>query len=144
MANKKITKDLNIGTLYIDSSSFDMVNFVFVPLNEGSKVISKTYALAKRNAETAKFLKKFLQLAVSGNTEQIAAFAIQTGEGSFAGMRTGIALALGMSFAFDIPVYAIDAKGKTKLITEALEIDYGAAPNIGVAKKKKLKQIKTA
>jgi len=67
---------------------------------------------------------------------------VVVGQGSFAGIRVGVALALGIGFAKDIPVYAISSSGKYTLITEKSEIDYGAAPNIGIAKKKILKQIK--
>jgi tRNA A37 threonylcarbamoyladenosine modification protein TsaB len=132
------------GTLYIDSTAFDAVQFAFVPLDENQKVIAKVYTLLKRNTQTASFLKRFLKSAIDNDMTRIAAFAVKVGEGSFAGMRTGISLALGMGFALDLPVYSINAKGNAKLITSAAEIDYGAAPNIGVTKKKVLKQMKTA
>ncbi len=132
------------GTLYIDSTMFDAVQFAFVPLDEHANVSSTVYALSKRNSQTAAFLKKFLKSAINSDTSRIAACAVKVGEGSFAGIRTGMSLALGMGFALGVPVHSIDAKGKTKLITAATEIDYGAAPNIGVTKKKTLKQIKTS
>ncbi len=139
MRNKKTE---NKGTLYIDSTMFDAVQFAFMPLDESVEVVSTIYALPKRNSQTALFLKKFLKSVIRDDTSRITAFIVKVGEGSFAGIRTGIALALGMGFALDIPVYSIDAKGNTKLVTEAAEIDYGAKPTIGIAKKKKLKQIK--
>jgi hypothetical protein len=130
------------GTLFIDSTDSQKVLLAFAALDESKEILANEFLLQKGSSQTAEFLKKFLKTAVKNDFNKISAIAVATGKGSFAGIRAGLALALGMGFAKDIPVYALTAGGKHTLITEKSEIDYGAAPNIGIAKKKILKQIK--
>jgi hypothetical protein len=131
-----------VGTLLIDSTDSQKVLFAFAPLDESKEILSNEFLLQKGSSQTAEFLKRFLKTAVKNDLDKISAIAVVVGQGSFAGIRVGVALALGIGFAKDIPVYAISSGGKCTLITEKSEIDYGAAPNIGIAKKKILKQIK--
>jgi hypothetical protein len=130
------------GTLFIDSTDSQKVLLAFAPIDEGKDVMSNEFLLQKGTSQTAEFLKKFLKSAVQNDLSQIKAIIVASGHGSFAGIRSAAALALGIGLAKGIPVYASNGKGKYILITEKSEIDYGAAPNIGVAKKKILKQIK--
>jgi tRNA A37 threonylcarbamoyladenosine modification protein TsaB len=162
----KAVPDSKKGLVFIDSTEFQSVFFAFVPLDDHKKIVQKKYDLHKGSFETAKYLNKFLSLAVKDKLELISSLVVSTGVGSFAGIRSGVALALGMSLVLDIPVYVADAKvfkkydlekfevflsvlakkpskaGAKKINTTAsINIDYGAKPNIGIEKKKKLKQI---
>lgn len=130
------------GTLYIDITNSEKVLFAFAPIDESKDILSNEFLLQKGTSQTAEFLKKFLKSAVRNDLSQIKAIIVATGHGSFAGIRSSVALALGIGLAKGIPVYASNGGSKYILITEKSEIDYGAAPNIGVAKKKILKQIK--
>jgi hypothetical protein len=130
------------GTFYIDNTDPQKVLFAFAPIDEGKDILSNEFLLQKGTSQTAKFLKMFLKRAVQNDLNQISAIIVATGHGSFAGIRSAVALALGIGLAKGIPVYAANRKNKYILITEKSEIDYGAAPNIGIAKKKILKQIK--
>jgi len=130
------------GTLYIDTTNPEKVLFAFAPIDESKEILSNEFLLQKGSGQTTVFLKKFLKNAVQNDFSQIKAIIVATGHGSFAGIRSAVALALGIGLAKGISVYASNGNNKYILITEKLEIDYGAAPNIGVTKKKILKQIK--
>jgi hypothetical protein len=130
------------GTLFIDTTDSQKVLFAFAPIDESREILSNEFLLQKGTGQTSEFLKKFLKISVNNDLDKVISIIVATGHGSFAGIRSAVALALGIGLAKGIPVYASNGGSKYILITEKSEIDYGAAPNIGVAKKKILKQIK--
>ena len=134
--------------LYINSVGFDMVEFGLIPEQGEKKALrQKSFAIDKRNADHVLiYLKRFL--GPKPTTLAITKIYVVSGPGSFTGIRTGVSVALALGFGWNIPVYGIaksivpnDLKSltamKLKKITPAFIPEYGAEPNITIAKQDK-------
>ncbi len=125
--------------LLVDTAEFESVSFAAAL---SSKVFEKKYKLGRKEShKTLGLLAKFLKLAKVSHPK-ISALYVVTGEGSFNGIRTGVSMCMALSYAWGIPLYAIDrknlpknlhdlAKSKKKKVSGAnAQLNYGREPNI--------------
>lgn len=139
--------------LFLNTAGFDQLEFALIDAKTGrvkEKKVSSSYAQSEK---TAAHLEKFLISAAKafgykGWKNELDKIIVVSGPGSFTGIRTGIALALGLHAALGIEVFAISqqevplklielAKFKKKdlnKITQSFEPEYGAEPNITTKK----------
>ncbi len=88
--------------LYIDTTGFDRVTFGLA----GEKLFKKTYKIhPHKSHETLGLLDRFLKAAKIKNTA-IKKIVVNKGPGSFTGIRVGLAHALALGLALNIPVKA--------------------------------------
>lgn len=132
--------------LFLDTSGFEEVRFAVI----GNKLLEQKFKLKRSDSEkTLLFLERFLKKSRTKlQPETFKKIVVVSGPGSFTGIRTGIAIVLAFSLAFDISAYAIKkdklpkslldlkvSKGLKK-INSAFNPDYGSEPNITASKKR--------
>ena len=136
--------------LLLDTTEFHDVNFAVFAA--GEKTIQKKYKINLKTEKVLNFLEQFLKGSKT-KLDKIEKIYVVVGEGSFTGIRVGLAIALAFSAAKGIPVYAVEKgdlpkdlknllnlpKSKIKKVTANFEADYGAKPKITKEKVKKLK-----
>ena len=170
--------------LFLNTADFAKIHFVLVDKSANSAVVAASNKLGigsssgrrpARSAQTAgiKILQqklpvnhnesgktlpaliKFLQSKKAAS--KISKIYVVSGPGSFSGIRVGIAIALAFGFAWNLPVYALNAEQipknfkafaaskkarqfiGAKKISANFNPNYGAAPKITKEKIKKLK-----
>jgi len=98
-------KNIQNNILAIDSST----NRLFLGLMyEGDKLVKSDELVEQSHGEL--IIRKIIDLLNSANLKisSIDAIIVQTGPGSFTGLRIGIAAAKGFAVAFNIPIVAIN------------------------------------
>lgn len=107
--------------LYIDTTDFNKATFALsesrLKLSEGSKkrlikIQKKSYKIdPHKSHETLWCLEKFLLYhkikLEEGNLLPIEKILVNKGPGSFTGVRVGVAHALALGFAWNVPVYPV-------------------------------------
>jgi tRNA A37 threonylcarbamoyladenosine modification protein TsaB len=134
--------------ILVDTAEFESVRFAAVPTLP-QKVFEKKFLLERQQShKTLGLLEKFLKSA-KVSQQGTDAICVVTGEGSFNGIRTGVAVCMAISYAWEIPLYAIERKNlpknlrdlptskKKKVSGANAKLGYGAEPNVTPAKNKK-------
>jgi tRNA A37 threonylcarbamoyladenosine modification protein TsaB len=125
--------------IFVDTAEFESVRFAAIG---AGKVFEKTYTVGRQQSHrTLALFDKFLRSAKVKRAD-IAALYVVSGPGSFNGIRTGVSMCMALSYAWGIPLYAVErgnvpadlrglAKSKKKKVSSAsVVLDYGAEPNV--------------
>ena len=99
-------------TLFIDTTDFNKVTFA---VSGGKKLLKSSYKIdPHKSHETLKKLGEFLAKSKILNLKsKISKIVVNKGPGSYTGVRVGVAHAMALGFAWNIPVKAV-AKDKFK------------------------------
>ena len=95
--------------LYIDTIEFGKVSFA---LEDGEKKISKAFkVLPQESDKILVFLGQiFKQAKIRNPKVEIKKIVIYKGQGSFTGLRVGVAIAQALSMAWGVPVKVANKK----------------------------------
>jgi hypothetical protein len=131
--------------LFLDTSDPNSLHFAIYDL-EKEKLKEKIYKVSYEDSRKAlNYLSKFL----GKDKSKLSKIYVVSGPGSFTGVRIGLAISLGLSTAFNIPVLALkkdevpskiedlfkSKKIPLKKVTSNFDPFYGAEPNITMSKK---------
>lgn len=94
-----------MNILSVDSSGV----ILSIALNNGNKIIEKSFNSSKENSEKLLSEIKSLVSKSSLNFTDINGIAFCAGPGSFTGIRVGCGIAFGLAYAHNIPVIGINS-----------------------------------